>query len=175
MGKLWKKCLNDNYLFIFADGLSRQSSSATTIMTPNVSDFDEKTTITQASPPKPVSTVLQHNYSNIHQPIPRQTTSLTSSRTQSSNTSPVLTNSPPCGGVVATFSSEGGAFTKLTQRTATPPDKKPEEFGKSKLAEINDLIHLEVNGGVSNLNEDLIIRTLQSRFFNQKHFVSILN
>ena len=143
-------------------------------MTPNVSDFDDKTTMT-ASPPKPVSTVLQHNYSNIHQPIPRQTTSLTSSRTQSSNTSPVLTNSPPCGGVVATFSSEGGAFTKLTQRTATPPDKKPEEFGKSKLAEINDLIHLEVNGGVSNLNEDLIIRTLQSRFFNQKHFVSIFN
>ena len=39
-------------------------------MTPNVSDFDDKTTMT-ASPPKPVSTVLQHNYSNIHQPIPR--------------------------------------------------------------------------------------------------------
>ena len=103
--------------------------------------------------------------------ILRQTTSLTSSRTQSSNTSPVLTNSPPCGGVVATFSSEGGAFTKLTQRTATPPDKK-EEIGKSKLAEISDLIHLEVKSA-SNINEDLIIRTLQSRFFNQKYFVSI--
>ena len=85
----------------------------------------------------------------------------------------MLTNSPPCGGVVATFSSEGGAFTKLTQRTATPPDKK-EEIGKSKLAEISDLIHLEVKSA-SNINEDLIIRTLQSRFFNQKHFVSIFS
>ena len=68
---------------------------------------------------------------------PKQTTSLTSSRTQSSNTSPVLTNSPPCGGVVATFSSEGGAFTKLTQKTVplTPPEVKKEELGKSKLAE----------------------------------------
>ena len=156
--------------------MSRQSSSATTIMTPNVSDFDDKNNTMTASPPKPVSTVLQHNYSNIHQPIPRQTTSLTSSRTQSSNTSPVLTNSPPCGGVVATFSSEGGAFTKLTQKTVppTPPEVKKEELGKSKLAEINDLIHLEVNS-VSNLNEDLIIRTLQSRFFNKKYFVSIFH
>ena len=74
---------------------------------------------------------------------------------------------------MATFSSEGGAFTKLTQRTVTPPDVKKEELmGKSKLAEIDDLIHLEVNS-VSNINEDLIIRTLQSRFFNQKYFVSI--
>ena len=75
-----------------------------------------------SSPPKPVST-LQHNYSNIHQPIPRPT-SLTSSRTQSSNTSPVLTGSP------LNLNGEGGAFTKPQpsgQSTMSRPRTPPEE------------------------------------------------
>ena len=131
-----------------------------------------------SSPPKPVST-LQHNYSNIHQPIPRPT-SLTSSRTQSSNTSPVLTGSP------LNLNGEGGAFTKpqpsgqsntmISSRVPrTPPEERVarrekmvfEEAKKSRLADINDLIHLD-----SPITEDAVIRTLQSRYFNQKYVVS---
>ena len=119
-------------------------------MSPNL----EAASLVTSSPPKPVSSI-QHNYSNIHQPIPRPT-SLTSSRTQSSNS----TAESPTGGV-ATFSpSEGGAFTKVR----TPP---MEEAKKSKLAEIDDLIHLD-----SSISEDLVIRTLQARFVNQKFIVS---
>ena len=119
-------------------------------MSPNL----EAASLVTSSPPKPVSSIQQHNYSNIHQPIPRPT-SLTSSRTQSSNS----TESPTGG--VATFSpSEGGAFTKVR----TPP---MEEAKKSKLAEIDDLIHLD-----SSISEDLVIRTLQARFVNQKFLVS---
>ena len=107
-----------------------------------------------SSPPKPVSSI-QHNYSNIHQPIPRPT-SLTSSRTQSSNST-----ESPTGGVA--IGSEGGAFTKVR----TPP---MEEAKKSKLAEIDDLIHLE-----SPISEDLVIRTLQARFVNQKFMVNFFS
>ena len=78
---------------------------------------------------------------------------LLASRTQSSNS----TESPTGG--VATFSSEGGAFTKVR----TPP---MEEVKKSRLAEVADLIHLE-----SPITEDLVIRTLQARFVNQKFMV----
>ena len=58
-------------------GLSRHNSTSSA-MTPNVSDpgievasgqlTDDNSQL--SSPPKPVST-LQHNYSTIHQPIPR--------------------------------------------------------------------------------------------------------
>ena len=132
-----------------------------------------------SSPPKPVSTLVQHNYSNIHQPIPRGPTSLTSSRTQSSNTSPVLTGSP------LNLNGEGGAFTKpqpsgqstntISSRPRTPPEERVarrekmvlEEAKKSRLADINDLIHLD-----SPITEDAVIRTLQSRYVNQKYVVS---
>ena len=139
-----------NQFFLISGGLSRQSSSN---MTPNVSDLT-------GSPPKPVSTLVQHNYSNIHQPIPRPT-SLTSSRTQSSNTSPINAESPS-GGVALLSSVEGGAFTKLIKNSDHELEKK------SKLSQVHDLIHLET----SKITEDLVIRTLQSRFFNHKYFVS---
>ena len=144
-------------------------------MTPNVSDPGIDVTNGQltddsqlSSPPKPVST-LQHNYSNIHQPIPRPT-SLTSSRTQSSNTSPVLTGSP-----LNLNGENGSAFTKPVLRPKTPPEERvakrekmaQEEAKKSRLADISDLIHLELP-----INEETVIRTLQSRFYNQKYVVS---
>lgn len=140
-------------------------SLAARSMTPNI---DSGQLHAGQSPPKPVSTI-QHNYSNIHQPIPRPTASINSSRTQSSNnTSPSLS-----GGVIANFGSEGGAFSRMRPRT--PPEVRlaqreklaAEEAKRSRLAEINDLIHLEPP-----LSEDAVIRTLQSRFFNQKYFVS---
>ena len=182
-------------------GLSRHNSandSNSSAMTPNVSDpgghpgMDVSSTNGQlnngcsndenlsqlSSPPKPVSTLVQHNYSNIHQPIPRGPTSLTSSRTQSSNTSPVLTGSP------LNLNGEGGAFTKpqpsgqsntISRVPRTPPEERVarrekmvfEEAKKSRLADINDLIHLD-----SPITEDAVIRTLQSRYFNQKYVVS---
>ena len=183
-------------------GLSRHNSandSNSSAMTPNVSDpgghpgMDVSNTSGQlnhgcsndenisqlSSPPKPVSTLVQHNYSNIHQPIPRGPTSLTSSRTQSSNTSPVLTGSP------LNLNGEGGAFTKpqpsgqstntISSRPRTPPEERVairekmvlEEAKKSRLADINDLIHLD-----SPITEDAVIRTLQSRYVNQKYVVS---
>ena len=186
-------------------GLSRHNSandSNSSAMTPNVSDpgghpgMDVNNTSGQlnhgcsndenisqlSSPPKPVSTLVQHNYSNIHQPIPRGPTSLTSSRTQSSNTSPVLTGSP------LNLNGEGGAFTKpqpsgqstntISSRPRTPPEERVarrekmvlEEAKKSRLADINDLIHLD-----SPITEDAVIRTLQSRYVNQKYVVSSTN
>lgn len=126
-------------------------------MTPNVSDLT-------GSPPKPVSTI-QHNYSNIHAPIPRPT-SLNSSRTQSSNTSPINAESPS-GGMTAFSTSEGGAFTKLI-KTNTNGSESSETNRKNKLAQISDLIQLDTK----TITEDLVIRTLQSRFFNHKYLVS---
>ena len=45
-----------------------------------------------------------------------------------------------------------------------------DEARKNKLAELTDLIHLE-----GELTEDSVVRALQTRFFNQKYFVSIEN
>ena len=42
-----------------------------------------------------------------------------------------------------------------------------DEARKNKLAELKDLIHLE-----GELTEDSVVRALQTRFFNQKYFVS---
>ena len=142
--------ISSNIVLLLAGGRNRSGGgignhSANLTMSPNL-----EVSLT-SSPPKPVSSI-QHNYSNIHQPIPRPT-SLTSSRTQSSNST-----ESPTGGVA--IGSEGGAFTKVR----TPP---MEEAKKSKLAEIDDLIHLE-----SPITEDLVIRTLQARFVNQKFMVS---
>lgn len=186
-------------------GLSRHNSandSNSSAMTPNVSDpgghpgmdvtnssgqlnngcSNDENLSQLSSPPKPVSTLVQHNYSNIHQPIPRGPTSLTSSRTQSSNTSPVLTGSP------LNLNGEGGAFTKpqpsgqstntISSRPRTPPEERVarrekmvlEEAKKSRLADINDLIHLD-----SPITEDAVIRTLQSRYVNQKYVVSSIS
>ena len=43
-----------------------------------------------------------------------------------------------------------------------------DEARKNKLAELKDLIHLE-----GELTEDSVVRALQTRFFNQKYFVSV--
>ena len=45
-----------------------------------------------------------------------------------------------------------------------------DEARKNKLAELQDLIHLE-----GELSEDSVVRALQTRFFNQKYFVSMIN
>ena len=42
-----------------------------------------------------------------------------------------------------------------------------DEARKNKLSELRDLIHLE-----GELTEDSVVRALQTRFFNQKYFVS---
>ena len=45
-----------------------------------------------------------------------------------------------------------------------------DEARKNKLAELQDLIHLE-----GELSEDSVVRALQTRFFNQKYFVSMID
>lgn len=107
----------------------------------------------------------QHNYSNIQHPIKVQqqaSNSLTSSRTQSSNASPALAESP-----------------LLQQPPNIPPPPIPNEVvrsrtpmledqvKKSKLVDVQDLIHLPPP-----LSEDLVLRTLQARFCNKSYFVS---
>jgi hypothetical protein len=135
--------------------------------------------LSQLSPPQPVST-LQHNYSNIQQPIPRPSSnSLTSSRTQSSNASPSLIAPgspflpalPPTGPPPPVPGEAFGAFSRSAVRPRTPNEhsERSKAADRSKLVEINDLIHLEPP-----LTEDSVIRTLQARFFHQKHFVSFL-
>ena len=70
----------------------------------------------------------------------------------------------------------GGAFSRSAVRPRTPMEEKirkrernlAEEFRKSKLAELQDLIHMDLP-----LTEDSIMRALQARFFNQKYFVSV--
>ena len=71
---------------------------------------------------------------------------------------------------MATFSSEGGAFTKLPVKNTEPDSSAAEVMKKSKLAAIQDLIYLEQGGG--QISEDLLIRTLQARFINQNYYVS---
>ena len=68
-----------------------------------------------------------------------------------------------------------GAFSRSAVRPRTPQEERmrkrernmAEESRKSKMAELQDLIHLEAP-----LSEDSIMRTLQARFFNQKYYVS---
>ena len=45
-----------------------------------------------------------------------------------------------------------------------------DEARKNKLAELQDMIHLE-----GELSEDSVVRALQTRFFNQKYFVSMID
>lgn len=144
----------------------------------------------QMSPPRPIST-LQHNYSNIQQPAPvmimggrnlptpppqqlglpppppatTTTTAVTTAPTSSaSSASPMLH-----------LEGGSGAFSRSAVRPRTPTRSRDrglasaaEEARKStKLAEMQDLIHLE-----RPLSEDSIMRALQARFFNQKYYVS---
>jgi len=73
---------------------------------------------------------------------------------------------------------QGGAFSRSAVRPRTPTDEPrahrrrerappTDDAKKSKLGNLNDLIHLEPP-----LNEDAVIRALQARFFNQKYYVS---
>ncbi len=199
----FKKTEGRNFSFdlAFSDGGSfgtLRSEVASSIMTANVSDPQSGTgsqnnsntgsggghppQLPLTSPPQPVST-LQHNYSNIQAPIPTTSNngSLTSSRTHSSNASPfngVTLPQPPLGPPppVPSNSEGGGAFSRSAVRPRTPTEERVkrrekmaiDEAKKSRLSEVADLIHLEPP-----LTEDLVIRTLQARFYNEKYFVSI--
>ena len=132
-------------------------------------------------PPPPISgSPPHHNYSNIQHPLQKPISnggSLTSSRTQSSNASPALAESPhpqppnipppPIPG------HDEGNFTKPRSEESwfkREPSMNAEEVRKSKLADVQDLIHLKPP-----LGEDQVLRTLQARFFNKKYFVSLRN
>ena len=142
-------------------------------------------------PPISSSSPPNHNYSNIQHPISRAVSnggSLTSSRTQSSNASPAMAaspvvppvgppnippppipNDPDSGNVMA------AAISSSASRSRTPIDERirvaniAEEVKRSKLADVQDLIHLQPP-----LSEDLVLRTLQARYFNKNYFVSLL-
>ena len=68
-----------------------------------------------------------------------------------------------------------GATTSSSIRSRTPIDERirianiAEEVKKSKLADVQDLIHLQ-----HPLSEDLVLRTLQARYFNKNYFVSLI-
>ena len=59
---------------------------------------------------------------------------------------------------LSTFAGE-----RLRRRERVAAD----EARKNKMAELTDLIHIE-----GDLTEDAVVRALQTRFFNQKYFVS---
>ena len=129
----------------------------------------------------------QHNYSNVQHPTtlpknPSNGGSLTSSRTQSSNASPanaMLGPESPFGGTLqippnippppVPEDNFGRRATPLEERIRKREQLVAEEAKKSKLAELQDLIHLE-----QPINEDLVLRALQSRFFSKKFFVSLV-
>lgn len=135
----------------------------------------------------------QHNYSNVQHPhshcdpAPKTTNtsnggSLTSSRTQSSNASPanaMLGPDSPFGGGSLQVPPNvppppvpddnfGRRSTPLEERIKKREQQVAEEAKKSKLAELQDLIHLE-----QPINEDLVLRALQSRFFSRKFFTNV--
>ena len=121
----------------------------------------------------PSSSPPQHNYSNIQNSrVPPLTVSnggsLTSSRTQSSNASPALAESPSLLPGPPNIPPPP-IPTESSVRSRTPMEErlKAEEVKKSKLADVQDLIHLPPP-----LSEDLVLRTLQARFFNKNYFVS---
>ena len=68
-----------------------------------------------------------------------------------------------------------GTTTSGSIRSRTPIDERirianiAEEVKKSKLADVQDLIHLQ-----HPLSEDLVLRTLQARYFNKNYFVSLI-
>ena len=72
---------------------------------------------------------------------------------------------------------QSGAFSRSAVRPRTPQEERmrkrernmADEARKSRMAELQDLIHLEAP-----LSEDAIMRTLQARFFNQKYYVSTI-
>ena len=73
--------------------------------------------------------------------------------------------------MVATFSSEGGAFTKLTKYRQNN-EKRAELNNEAALHEINDLIKLNESSAIT---EELVIKVLQSRFTHRNFFVSFYN
>lgn len=80
---------------------------------------------------------------------------------------------PPASTTPTETTAPTGAFSRVRPRT--PPQERmrkrekdlADEAKKSKLADMQDLIHLDMP-----LSEDSVMRVLQSRFFNQKYFVS---
>ena len=144
------------------------------------------TAMSQISPPRPTDALQQNDYYNLQQPAPVLPTlpgpmPTVSSRGQSASSGPSSKAESPSAFYFQQFqnppahlsSSDGnGAFSRVRPRT--PPEERArrrernlaEDARKSKLGDIQDLIHLEPP-----LSEDVIMRALQSRFFNQKYFV----
>jgi len=136
----------------------------------------------------------QHNYSNIQHPIPRPVNSnggsLTSSRTQSSNASPAMAASPvvpshgppniPPPPIPTSDEQQQNLNPQLSAansgsiRSRTPIEERirianfAEDVKKSKLADVQDLIHLQPP-----LSEDIVLRTLQARYFNKNYFTNV--
>merc|ERR1719225_7238 len=116
--------------------------------------------------------------------------SLTSSRTQSSNASPAMAASPvvpshgppniPPPPIPTSDEQQQNLNPQLSAansgsiRSRTPIEERirianfAEDVKKSKLADVQDLIHLHPP-----LSEDLVLRTLQSRFFNKSYFTNV--
>ena len=115
--------------------------------------------------------------------------SLTSSRTQSSNASPAMAASPvvpshgppniPPPPIPTSDEQQQNLNPQLSAansgsiRSRTPIEERirianfAEDVKKSKLADVQDLIHLQPP-----LSEDIVLRTLQARYFNKNYFVS---
>jgi len=158
------------------------------------SDSVNKQLTTSNSPVAP-----QHNYSNIQHPIPRPVNSnggsLTSSRTQSSNASPAMAASPvvpshgppniPPPPIPTSDERDSNPQQQIlipqvstansgSIRSRTPIEERirvanfAEEVKKSKLADVQDLIHLQPP-----LSEDIVLRTLQARYFNRNYFTNV--
>ena len=155
---------------------SSKSQGTTEAVSPNVSDP------ASGSQGKLNSTPPQHNYSNVQHPISRAVSnggSLTSSRTQSSNASPALAapDSPLTGGSMQPPQPPNippppvpvdDLKVRMTEERLKQREQLAvEEVRKSKLVDVQDLIHL-----TPPLSEDLVLRTLQARFFNKCYFVS---
>eukprot|EP00095_Tigriopus_kingsejongensis_P002709 maker-scaffold809_size94238-snap-gene-0.26 protein:Tk02709 transcript:maker-scaffold809_size94238-snap-gene-0.26-mRNA-1 annotation:"myosin-i heavy chain" len=151
----------------------------------------------QLSPPQPVNTI-QHNYYNIQQPAPLVPGSHPNHHNGPSQrlshhhepnpsdgrqvhrvlplNSNIQNQALPPPPPMLPSAGEGGAFSRSAVRPRTPPDERirkrerdlAEESRKSRMAEVQDLIHLD-----SPMTEDAIVRTLQARFFNQKYFTNV--
>ena len=113
-----------------------------------------------------------------------QPSSANATNASSGGGSPFAPNSVPASNTAAA----AGAFSRSAVRPRTPPHSQPQSsrpppggpatnsvagtaasssVDRSKLAEVQDLIHLEPA-----IYEDDVMRTLQARFFHQKYFVS---
>ena len=124
------------------------TSVTTAAVTPPVTTASASaTTACQMSPPQPVNTLQQHNYSNIqqpaavlptalHQPLPQNSQRPSGPNSLPSNNSPAAgSGSPFAGATATTFSGSvsngdigggvgGGAFSRSAVRPRTPTNNQ---------------------------------------------------